>query len=52
MAKQAKKRDEIRQARFKDRNLTMLDTLQRDKNTVLNPFAKLGRLQTTSWLDE
>ncbi|RVJ89372.1 DUF5677 domain-containing protein [Sinorhizobium meliloti] len=52
MAKQAKKRDEIRQARFKDRNLTMLDTLQRDKNTVLNPFAKLGGLQTTSWLDE
>ncbi|NTG36982.1 hypothetical protein G6K91_22275 [Agrobacterium rhizogenes] len=53
MPKQPKKRDEIKQAAFKDRNVTMLDALKRDKNTVQNVFTKLGLdMETTSWFDE
>lgn len=53
MAKQPKRRDEIKHASFKDRNLTMLDALSRDKSTVQNAFTKLGvNMQTTSWFDE
>jgi len=53
MTKRPEKRDEIKQAAFKDRNLTMLDALKRDKNTVQNAFTKLGvNMQTTSWFDE
>lgn len=53
MPKQPRKRDEIKQVDFKDRNLTMLDGLNRHKNTVQSPFAKLGvGMNVTSWIDE
>lgn len=54
MAKQGKKRDQIKQPKFKDRNLTMLDALKRDKNTVQSPFKRLGGniFSPTSWLDD
>lgn len=47
-------RDEIKQEKFKDRNLTPLGSLKRSKNTIQNPFSILGRdkLQTTSWFDQ
>lgn len=54
MAKKGKTPDEIKQPRFKDRNLTMLDALKRDKNTVQNPFKRLGRdiFHPSPWLDD
>lgn len=54
MAKKPAARDEIKQEKFKDRNLTMLSSLKRDKSTVQNVFRSLGpgTMQTSSWLDE
>ncbi|MBY5441940.1 hypothetical protein HFO93_00220 [Rhizobium leguminosarum] len=54
MAKKPAKPDVIKQEKFKDRNLTMLSSLPRDKGTVQNVFKKLGQgmLHPVSWFDE